>query len=1096
MKSSPILLLLALYFWTFSSCVSPEESGPVSTEQLFTKIAPKQSSIHFNNLIKEDFDFHHLNWESVYNGGGVAVADFDNDGLEDIYFTGNQVADAIYKNLGDFSFEDKSASSGILVKPGWSTGVSVADVNQDGLLDIYVCRMWHESDKGDPSIRENCLFINQGDFSFKEEAKKYGLADMGHGTQASFFDFDRDGDLDMYLLNAPSNNYNQKLEYIKYNKIPYVHSDKLFRNDNGSFTDITKQAGLIDYGFGLGLTTLDYNDDGWTDIYVANDFETADRMFINQGDGTFKDLVQSSLKHISFSSMGTDANDVNNDGLIDIAVLDMQSADHYRSKTNMPSMDIQRFWTNVARGQHFQYMSNMLQINNGYGFYSDIAQLAGIASTDWSWSILLADLDNDMRRDIYITNGLNKDIRNNDFAEEMKVFRARGPKSLFDFSQKVGSQKISNLVFKNLPGAASFENTTNAWGLEDPGFSYGTAYADLDNDGDLDLVVNNNNAVASIYKNRSRHQSDNHFIQFTLTENNLPKENIKVKLFIGDQILIHEQSRIRGYQSSVGMTCHFGLAQNTTIDSVHIEWGNQYSILKEYAIDQHHRISLENVEWKSKSAKQSEITFLKEITNQVNLKYSHQENPFNDFKRETLLPHMQSKNGPFVELGSMDQQQYLFLGNAHDAATAVVKVSQGNYKLVSGPWKEDLAYEDQGGAFIDVDGDKDLDLIIASGGSEKNHLDPLYKDRVYIQENGQWTKQDLLPDNRFNSSIVRTADLDNDGDEDIFIGGHTIPGQYPKPSPSQLLINEAGKFVDKTDAFAPSLRKVGLVNDAVWTDLNTDSHKDLIVVGEFMRPRFYINEGGQLKDKTDQFISEDLSGWWFSIKEADLDQDGQMEYLLGNIGENNKFHPSSKKPLKIYGNDFDKNSTNDIVLTKTTDAYGEVPVRGRECSSEQMPFIKRKFESFDGFASANIVDIYGKKGLNEGIALQATEFSSGYLKKKGEQYVFIPFPDMAQISAIRDMEVDDINHDGLMDILCVGNVYDAEVETTRHDASNGIVMLQDKEGVLQCTNVRQTGFYTPGNARKIVKIEQDGKTHFVVSNNQFISQIIEKNPPK
>lgn len=1094
MTRSTIFTINALLVLTLFGCKPDENTSP--TNSLFSEIKADDSNIHFNNLIQEDIDFHHLNWESVYNGGGVATADFDNDGLEDIYFTGNQVDDAIYKNLGNLQFEDRSDASGINIRSGWSTGVSVADVNQDGWLDIYVCRMWHESDEGNPAFRKNCLFINNQDFTFTEKASEFGLADQGHGTQASFFDFDQDGDLDMYLLNAPSNNYNQKLVYIKNNSIPYAHSDKLFRNDDGKFIDITKEAGVIDYGFGLGITTQDYNNDGWTDIYVANDFETADRMFINQKDGTFKDLVQSSLKHISFSSMGTDANDMNNDGLLDIAVLDMQSADHYRSKTNMPSMDIQRFWTNVARGQHYQYMSNMLQINNGYGFYSEVAQLAGIASTDWSWSILLADLDNDSQRDIYITNGLNKDIRNNDFAEEMLAFRARGPKSLFEFSQKVGSQKISNLAFRNQKNTLIFEDNTVNWGLNQKGFSYGASYVDLDNDGDLDLVVNNNNALASVYENHASKNTSNHFIQIVATENGLAKENVKVRVYADDQQFFNEQSRIRGYQSSVSVISHFGLGAETKIDSIKLEYGNKIFMLRTYEIDKLNVVKLEDINWKTKAKIPSKPTLLKEVTTQVDLKYIHKENSFNDFNRETLLPHMQSKNGPYIETNSINEESYVYIGNSHDAETGVFQFKNKQFSHLPGPWQEDQAYEDQGASFFDADNDGDLDLIVASGGGEKANGDALYRDRLYMNNGTSWTKKDALPSNFFNSSVVRTSDFDNDGDQDIFIGGHTIPGGYPQASASQLLVNEAGKFVDKTIEFASELRKVGMVNDAIWTSLNDDDFPDLIVVGEFMRPRFFENNGRQLIDKTDKYLNEELGGWWFSIKEADLDKDGVMEYIIGNIGENNKFHPSSKKPLKIYGNDFDKNNTNDIVLTKTTEKYGEVPVRGRQCSSEQMPFIKKKFESFDDFASADIVDIFGKKNLAEGVSLSATEFSSGYLKKEGDHFKFIAFPDMAQISAIRGIETDDLNYDGLLDIICVGNVYDAEVETTRHDASNGMVLIQQNDGTFEVINVTDSGFYSPGNARKIIKLGNKDQQYFMVSNNQFINQIIEKNPPR
>lgn len=1087
-------ILIVLIF--LNACKEDSQQKTEYTGPLFTSISSNESNIQFENTIVEDEYFHHLNWESIYNGGGVGIGDFDNDGLEDIFFAGNQENDAIYRNKGNFEFEDRTKSSGISEHSGWSSGVSIADVNNDGWLDIYVCRLWHSPDKSDQDKRRNKLFINQKDFTFKESSKAYNLDDSGHGTQASFFDYDGDGDLDMYLLNAPSNNYSQKLSYIQANKIPYEHSDKLFQNNNGNFKDITKQIGLEDYGFGLGLVTVDMNNDGWTDIYVANDFEIADKMLINQKNGTFKNEIQNKLKHISFSSMGADISDVNNDGFSDIAVLDMQSSDHYRSKTNMPSMDVKRFWTNVANGQHFQYMSNMLQIDNGFGFYSEIAQLAGIASTDWSWSVLLADLDNDSWRDIYITNGLNKDIRNNDFVTEMQKFRAQGPKALFDFSQKVGSEKIANLAFKNNQGDFTFQKIQDDWGIGYKGFSYGAAYADLDQDGDLDLVVNNNNSKASLFKNNASIKNSNNWIQFAVNQDDIPKENIQIYAYKDDKVFSAEQSRIRGFQSSSSPIIHLGLGNIEKLDSVFIvdNTGNKYSP-KNYKINNRNSYEFSKLKKVGKyRIKPANVTMLTEVTGQSNLNFRHKENQFNDFDRESLLPHMQSKKGPYLATTEVikDREHLVYFGNSHGNAGKMYRFN-GAFKEVAGPWIADMKAEDMGAVFFDLENDGDMDLYVVSGGSEKENEHPLYQDRLYINEKGKWTKSDALPNNLYNGSVVKAADYDNDGDTDLFIGGRAIPGRYPYPSGSQLLVNEGGKLVEKAGSSAPGLRNVGMVTDAIWTDLNNDDLLDLIVVGEFMTPTFFENNGRQLIDKTSEYMGDFIGGWWFTIEEVDLDGDGQSEYVLGNIGENNKFHPNESHPLQIYGNDFDKNSTNDIVLTKTTDSYGEVPVRGRECSSQQMPFIKSKFKDFEGYAKANVLDIYGEKGLKEAINLEATEFSSGILKKKDGKFVFTPFPNQAQISAIRDMEFHDVNHDGLLDIIAIGNLFDAEVETTRHDASIGLVMTQQKDGQFKVENVRDSGFYTPGNARKLAKVNLGTDNYIIVTNNSFVPQVIRIN---
>jgi hypothetical protein len=1092
MRNSLVPIILAIVVFSAFGCQETENSP--TSDKLFTAIGSDYSGVNFINHINEDINFHHLNWESVYNGAGAAAADFDGDGLEDLFFAGNQVSDRIYQNLGDFKFKDRTDQGPFEENAGWSSGVSIADVNNDGLLDIYVCRLWHSLDTKDQAKRKNVLYINKGDFEFVESAEAYRLADSGHGTQASFFDYDGDNDLDMFLLNAPSNNYSQKLEYINNNAIPYEHSDKLFRNDGGKFTDVTKSAGLEDYGFGLGVTTVDLNLDGWTDIYVANDFEIADHLWINQRNGTFKDEIQSKLKHISFSSMGTDAADANNDGFVDIAVLDMQSNDHYRSKTNMPGMDVQQFWTNVSRGQHFQYMSNMLQMNQGYGFYKEIAQLAGIASTDWSWSVLLADLDNDQYKDIFITNGLNKDIRNNDFAEEMKKFRAQGPKSIFEFSQKVGSQKIANLAFQNLEGSYQFQSKAEDWGLDFEGYSYGAAYADLDNDGDLDLIVNNNNSEASIYKNNVK---DQNWIQLSITEGELPKANIQCLIYAEGKVFHAEQSRTRGFQSSVSPTIHIGLGEITKLDSIILinNLGRQKK-LNGLRINKRYEIEYLPKTWtKPFVRKLPDYTWLTEITRNSNLDFRHEENEYNDFNRESLLPHMQTRKAPFIssrkEPGK--QSSLIYIGNSHGAKSEMYRHANNRFYKLAGPWHQDAEAEDAGSAFFDIDNDGDLDLYVASGGSEKKDKSSVYADRLYINNDGTWSKESDLSRNAFNGTVVVSSDFDSDGDEDLFVGAHAVAGKYPFPSSCQLLINEDGILVDKIEEIAPTLKNVGMVTDAIWSDFNGDDLMDLVVIGEFMSVKFFENNGKQLIENANVLSDDPLSGWWYTIEEGDLDGDGVPEYVLGNIGLNNKYHPDKEHPLQLYGNDFDKNSTNDVVLTKTSDTYGEVPVRGRQCSSEQMPFIKSKFKDFESYAKADVLDIYGEKGLDEAVHLIANNFESGYLKKNGTRYDFVPFPSEAQVSAIRDVEIIDVNHDGLLDIVSIGNEFDAEVETTRHDASTGIVLTQNGTGEFRARSVLESGLYAPGNSRKMTKLTSKDQTVLVITNNQFVSQVIKVN---
>lgn len=1096
-------LLQYFVFLSFLTCLAcksdsnntkfVEEDETFHGKQMFEKINPSSSNIQFSNTIKEDINFHHLNWESVYNGGGVATADFNNDGLLDIFFTGNQVNDALYKNDGNFTFTDVSTSSKINTIPGWSTGVAIADVNNDGLQDIYVSRMWHAKDGKEDLKRKNLLWINKGNFVFEEKASEYGIANMGHSTQASFFDYDKDGDLDLYVLNAPSNNYSQKLVYINANSIPDVHLDRLYRNDGNKFTDVTIQAGVKDYGFGLGLVTVDMNNDGWTDIYVANDFDRADRMFINQKDGTFKDEIQSYLKHISFSSMGTDIADLNNDNRTEIAVLDMRSADHYRSKTNMPSMDAKQFWTNVARGQHYQYMSNALQLNNGSGYYSEIAQLAGISSTDWSWSILLADFDQDQYKDIFVTNGINKDIRNNDFSEKMKVQKINNPKELFEFSQQVPSQPISNIIYKNNPDKLHFDKMNASWGATDKGYSYGASYADLDNDGDLDLVVNNNNSVASVYKNTN----NGNYLTVQVRKNKIPYLNTVVNVYQNGKVQRNEIATTRGFQSSVTPWAHFGVGQAQKIDSIEILMpsGERY-FKKDVAINQTLELDYEKMNLSSPRKNSEQVnTAFKDISTISGITYRHKENPFDDFEKEILLPHKQSTKGPYMAVADINNDGFddFYVGNSHNAAGELyLGNDKGFTKSKQADFENDKLHEDQGAAFIDINNDGLLDLYVVSGGSEKPLNNMLYQDRVYINNNGTFKRTLNLPSTKANGSQILVHDFNGDGKMDLFVGGRAKPNQYPAPAKSQLLINENGQLVDKTDEYNKELSSIGIVTDAGVIDLNGDGIKDLIVVGEFMKPQVFINDQSKMVNQTADYMPNPLNGWFYSIEFADLDQDGTMEILLGNAGNNNKFAPTKKKPLKIYGNDFDKNNQTDIVLTKVSEKYGEVPVRGRECSSQQMPFIKNKFKDFDKFASADISDIYGEKNLKNSIKLEANNFLSGYLKKKGTSYEFIPFPTLAQISTIKDMAVYDFDQDGDMDIIFVGNMFNSEVETVRYDSSIGGV-LENVQGTLQFKEFNETGWYTPGNARQVKLVKLGDEIAFLVTNNSFITQLIKTN---
>ena len=1054
--------------------------NPKALKAGFELLPSTQTGIDFNNQINETKTFNHFLFSQIYLGSGVAIGDINNDGLADVFFGGNQVSDRLYLNKGDFKFEDITMSSKIAKNSGWTWGVTMVDINADGFLDIYVSRNGVSEKKED---RRNQLYINNGDLTFTESAIQYGLGDLGFSTQAVFFDMDNDGDLDMYQVNQLAD---KKLLLI--NKIPKdqfkYFKDNLYRNDNGKFVEVSQEVGISrNVAYGLSVNASDFNNDGWMDLYVANDYSEPDFLYYNNGDGTFKDVTLEKLKHITQLSMGSDTGDINNDGHIDLITTDMTPEDHYRSKTNMASMSTERFNELVAAGAHYQYMANALQINTGMGHFSDIANMAGVAYTDWSWANLMMDADNDGLKDILISNGIKKDVDNNDFKNKLKNLDANTTfEDLFEYSKNAPSQKISNYAFKNQNGL-KFQKVTKDWGLDVPSFSNGMAYADLDNDGDLDLVVNNIDDKAFVYKNKAT----GNFLKIKLKGSGKNKFGIGAKTYIyyKDQKQLVENILTRGYFSSVEPVVFFGLGYEKNIDKVEVIWTD--GKVSTYTNLEANQVLI--ADYKDAKAPKNNVASHQPILSKVASKgidFIHQENEFNDFKEEILLPHKQSENGPFLSVSDVnnDGLEDVFIGGAIGQSGVLYFQSKNKTftKAQTQPWEAENLSEDLGSLFFDADLDGDLDLYIASGGSEYKEGNVLLQDRLYLNDGqGNFTiTKDALPNIYTSTQCVKASDVDNDGDLDVFVGTRLVPGQYTYPATSYLLINNNGIFTKAPQHQVPDFEKIGMVTDAVFSDIDQDEDKDLIIVGEWMTIKVLQNNNGNFQDVSKNYgMDKSTRGIWWSITASDIDNDGDDDYIIGNLGKNNKFKASNEHPFKVYANDFDNNGTNDVVLAKFyKDDY--VPVRGRECTSQQMPYVAEKFEDYHSFASSKLIDILPDDKVDDAIVYEIENFESIILINDNKKLIKKSLPLEVQVSPIKSTLVDDFNKDGIKDILVVGNHYGVEVETTRYDAGYGALLVGDGNNNFSFVPPNHSGFYVPYDSRNMSFV---GENILVTSND-------------
>ncbi|MDB9720588.1 VCBS repeat-containing protein [Winogradskyella sp.] len=1088
MNNTKIKFIIGIIACSFCFNCSQEPTRDLYPSELvggFKRLPSEKTGIDFENTINESLYFNHYYYSQMYVGSGVAIGDVNNDGLPDVFFGGNQVADRLYLNKGGFQFENITKKSRVARNSGWTWGVTMADVNADGYLDIYVSR---NGNSANAEERQNQLFINNQDLTFTESAQLYGLADVGFSTQAVFFDMDNDGDLDMYQVNQIAD---KKLLLI--NKIPREQykffRDRLYKNENGKFKDVSEEVGIsTDVSYGLSVNASDLNNDGWMDLYVANDYAEPDFMYFNNGDGTFKNVINQQLKHITQLSMGSDTGDINNDGLLDLITTDMTPEDHYRSKTNMASMSTDKFNALVAAGAHRQYMTNTLQVNTGLGTFSDIANLAGVASTDWSWSSLIVDIDNDGFKDIIVSNGIKKDVENNDYLNKLEALdpKTTTAEQLYQLSKDTPSQPISNYAFKN-KGNLQFEKVSKKWGFDTPSFSNGMAYADLDNDGDLDVITNNIDAPAFVYENKAT----GNFLKINLEGSEKNKFGIGAKAVIthnGKQQMV-ENTVTRGYLSSVEHGMFFGLGKDIKVEKVQVFWPNGTSNIFENVSANTTLVA--NYDEAVKTIKQSQKnnTLLTQLNpTDIGIDFEHKENEFDEFTEQILLPHNVSQNGPFSTNGDVngDGLEDLFIGGAvGQSGQLYLQTETGNFiKNQSQPWQKHKDSEDLGCVFIDVDGDKDLDLYIASGGSEYKIGNALLKDRLYINNgNGNFTHAiSALPDIKQSSQCVKVSDIDNDGDLDIFVGVRIVPGAYAFPASSYLLINDNGKFTKATNSIAPALSNIGMVTDAVFTDVDNDNDEDLMLVGEWMEIKILTNTNGVFDDKSEAYGLTDTRGIWWSVTASDLDGDGDEDYVIGNLGKNNKFKASQEHPFKVYANDFDNNGTNDVVFAKFyKDDY--VPMRGRECTSQQMPYVAEKFKDYHSFASSKLIDILPEDKVDDAVVYDIKSFESIILINENGKLVKQKLPIEAQISPIKSSLVLDINDDGFKDIITVGNHYGVEVETTRYDAGYGSVFLGDGENNFKFLPPKQSGFYNPKDSRMITLIHNKMKPFILISNN-------------
>ncbi|MEO1803781.1 MAG: VCBS repeat-containing protein [Bacteroidota bacterium] len=1113
------LYFLGLLLLVLMAC---ESGTPKVGKTLFTAIPTSYSGIDLQNELSYNQQFNIYTYRNFYNGGGVAIGDLNQDGLADIYMTANMKPNKLYLNKGDFKFEDISKQTGIEGSRAWSTGVSMADVNGDGLLDIYVCN----SGDIEGDNKQNELYINKGPDAngipqFEEEAETYGLADQGLSTHAAFFDYDKDGDLDVYLLN---NSYRAIGSFNKrVNERPIrdsVGGDKLYRNEGGKFVDVSEEANIFGsvIGFGLGVTIGDVNQDGWQDIFVSNDFFERDYLYINNQDGTFSEQLKEKISSISNASMGADMADINNDAFPDIFVTDMLPESDARLKQVSMFENWNKYQLNLNYDFYHQFTRNMLQLNTGEGDFREVGRLTDVEATDWSWGALIWDMDNDGLKDLFVANGIYQDLTDLDFInfladrETMRQYISKEKgidyKSLID---SIPTRPIPNYAFHNqgnYDGPAHiprFINKANDWGLGAPNHSNGSAYGDLDNDGDLDLVVSSVNSPVQLYRSEVDTLTDNHYIslEFKGEGKNAFALGTQVHIKAGDLNIYQEHMPMRGFQSSMDYRMVIGLGQENEIKLLEVNWPDgKQTRMENVSVDQ--LMLLEqaqaNGSWEPGAETKESKALFAEVDRPNGLDFKHEENTHNDFNQYRLIYHMNSAQGPKLTQGDVngDGLADLYIGGAKDQAGQLLIQRPGKRWAVTNQelMEADKRSEDTDAIFFDADGDGDLDLYVASGGTEFGQSNSALKDRIYLNDGrGRFTKSR----NPFRGYIyestacVQAADIDKDGDQDLFVGVRLKPKFYGTPVDGIILENDGkGIFTNKTREIAPELSKIGMITDAYWADLDQDADPDLLLVGEWMAIEAFENQEGKLIRKTADAGLQNSQGWWSCLKPGDFDGDGDLDFVVGNHGMNTRFQASEDKPLKLYVNDFDRNGAVEQIV-----AYFEgdqlMPFVRLPELSMQMPLIKKKYLRFSSFMGQDMATVFGEEKLDQSVVSEARELRSSILVNEGNfQFSLQPLPVEAQLAPAFGLYVEDVDADGKEDILMGGNFFWAKPEVGRYDAMEGLLLKGNGNGTFEPMLASETGFEVEGEVRDMTAVKVGNESWIVVARNNESLQVFRK----